>query len=407
MAFQYSFTQFLEARKSMKSGWKIQSLEDFMKSELHESKKMSLPVLIAPVHDDDVMSSPSATLAGRSMLGASTRALPPEEMQKYLGNIKDKDLPVAQKYKMPYVHGSNIAANSPKIVGESGQEYNLDALKAMIVRRPTKLLKRNEKIEHSGGGATQFYNLGLPALKGLAVDEQSGDFIVVDTCPGAGACKVYCYARKGGYIQWKNSSMSQTRILNFLLNDPSGFQSMLTAELTKAHRSAIKGDYDVALRWHDAGDFFSEDYWGIAKSVAETLPAIKFYAYTKMGDIATGDKPDNFVFNFSGGATSDQEKKVDFRTTKNSRVVPRDVFRDFVEREGGGRKGRLMYTDLDGLKAVLAKKYGVTKKSIISYQELQHVKKSEKPHWNVIVKPGDGDDSAYRKDVIGTYLLEH
>lgn len=135
MAFQYSFTQFLEARKSMKSGWKIQSLEDFMKSELHESKKMSLPVLIAPVHDDDVMSSPSATLAGRSMLGASTRALPPEEMQKYLGNIKDKDLPVAQKYKMPYVHGSNIAANSPKIVGESGQEYNLDALKAMKIGR--------------------------------------------------------------------------------------------------------------------------------------------------------------------------------------------------------------------------------------------------------------------------------
>ena len=202
--------------------------------------------------------------------------------------------------------------------------------------------------------------------------------------------------------------MSQTRVLNFLLNDPEGFKSMLSAELAKAQRSATRGEYDVALRWHDAGDFFSNEYWDVAKSVAEAFPQIKFYAYTKMGDIATGDKPANFVLNFSGGATGEQEAKVDFRKTKNSRVVKRSVFAPFVTRETEGKnKGQLKYTDLKGLKAELADLYSVDVDSIISYQELEKKKKNDKPRWNVIVKPGDGDDSAYRLDVIGTYLLEH
>ena len=29
------------------------------------------------------------------------------------------------------------------------------------------------------------------------------------------------------------------------------------------------------------------------------------------------------------------------------------------------------------------------------------------PKWNVIVKPGDGDDAANRSDVLGVYNLEH
>jgi len=29
------------------------------------------------------------------------------------------------------------------------------------------------------------------------------------------------------------------------------------------------------------------------------------------------------------------------------------------------------------------------------------------PKWNIIVKAGDGDVSAMRKDVLGTYLLIH
>ncbi len=410
--FSYSFRQFVEARKNRRFSARVQSLEDFMRSELHEGK-LSLPVLGTSI-DDPVSGPAAAPIHGRSMLGAKTRVVPPEELQDYLHRAKSKDLESAEKYKMPYVHGSNITAVAAKgskkkiqIVGENGKPYDLNALRVMITTRPAKILKQNEKIQHSGGGATQFYNIGMPALKGLAYDEQDKQFVVVDTCPGAGACQVYCYARKGGYIQWKDSSMSQTKMLNFLLNDPEEFKAKLSVEIAKAYHVAVKGGYKVAIRWHDAGDFFSNDYWELAKSVAESFPEVKFYAYTKMSDIATGDKPKNFITNFSGGAKSSEEKKVNFRTTKNSRVVARDVFRDFVVRSGGGRSGHLVYTDLPGLKKKLASLYGVDMKSVISYQELDSKKEGDTPKWNVIVKPGDGDDSAYRKDVIGTYLLEH
>jgi len=366
--------------------------------------------------DDEPSSGPSATPmpgTGSRFLGARTRVVPPEEMQPFLSRIRSKqlakpsekkkfDVVGAKKYDMPYVHGSNIT-----IVDEGGQEMDLEALKRLIKTRPEKLLKQNEKLEHSGGGFMQYYNLGLPALKGLAVDEQSNEFIVVDTCPGAGACKTYCYAKKGGYIQFKGSSMSQARVLNFLLNEPEGFKAKLISELGRAYKRAVRGKYKMALRWHDAGDFFSPDYWSLAKEVAETFPGINFYAYTKMGDIATGDKPKNFIMNFSGGALGSEEKKVDFRRTKNSRVVKRDVYGAFVQRKGGGKKGPLEYKDLDGLKARLAQEYGVDVDSVISYAELLKIPEGDEPRWNVIVKPGDGDDSAQRPDVIGTYLLLH
>lgn len=36
----------------------------------------------------------------------------------------------------------------------------------------------------SSGPDTVFFDIGLPALKGLAVNEKTDEFIVVDTCPG-------------------------------------------------------------------------------------------------------------------------------------------------------------------------------------------------------------------------------
>ena len=162
-------------------------------------------------------------LSEADMLGATTKAMTPDEMQTYLQKVRGEPVvnkktglpkldkngnPVyvstadkVDKYKMPYVHRGNI-----KIKDESDHTFDLDKLKAAITQRPDKILKQNEKITHSGGGSTVYYNIGLPALKGLAVNEKTGEFVVVDTCPGAGACKVYCYAKKGGYVQWKASS---------------------------------------------------------------------------------------------------------------------------------------------------------------------------------------------------------
>jgi len=370
-------------------------------------------------------------LSEADMLGATTKAMTPDEMQAYLQKVRGEPVvnkktglpkldkkgnPVyvstadkVDKYKMPYVHRSNI-----KIKDESDRTFDLDKLKAAITQRPDKILKQNEKITHSGGGSTVYYNIGLPALKGLAVNEKTGEFVVVDTCPGAGACKVYCYAKKGGYVQWKASSMSQTRMLNFLLNDPQGFKAKLESELSAEKSKFDKKGTDIVVRWHDAGDFFSPDYVDLAYSVAKDFPDVDFYAYTKMAGVALGNKPNNFKMNFSMGATPDQEKQINFKSTKHSTVVPKQMFTDLILKDVDGKlvkvDGKMQFKSpeaVETLKQKLAAKYGVNKDSVITYDEMMKIPVGDKPKWNVVVKPGDGDDAANRADVIGAWLLIH
>ncbi len=352
----------------------------------------------------------SSGLEEADMLGAMTRTMTPDEMQDYLAKTASGKKTKLDKYTMPYVHRGNI-----EIKDENDRKFDLDKLKAAIITRPTKLLKQNEKITHSGGETAQYYNIGLPALKGLAVNEKTGDFIVVDTCPGAGACKVYCYAKKGGYVQWKASSMSQTKVLNFLLNDPQGFKAKLESEIqTEVDKFAKKGA-KVVIRWHDAGDFFSPDYVDLAYSVARKFPQVDFYAYTKMAGVATGNKPDNFKMNFSMGATPDQEKQIQPKSTKHSTVVPKPMFTDLILKDEKGKlikdkDGKIQFKSpeaVDVLKSKLSAKYGVPKDSIITYDEMKVIPAGKEPKWNVIVKPGDGDESANRADVVGTWLLIH
>lgn len=345
-----------------------------------------------------------------NMLGATTSQLTPDQMQAYLAKTASGKKTKLDKYTMPYVHRGNI-----EIKDEKNRKFDLDKLKLAIITRPTKLLKQNEKITHSGGETAQYFNIGLPALKGLAVNEKTNEFVVVDTCPGAGACKVYCYAKKGGYVQWKASSMSQTKVLNFLLNDPQGFKSKLEAEIQIQVDKFAKKGVKIVIRWHDAGDFFSPDYVDLAYSVARKFPQVDFYAYTKMASVATGNKPSNFKMNFSMGATTSQEKQINFKTTKHSTVVPKQMFTDLILKDDSGKlvkdeNGKIQFKDsasIDVLKNKLAAKYGVPKNTIITYDEMKSIPVGTTAKWNVIVKPGDGDESANRMDVIGTWLLIH
>lgn len=381
-------------------------LKDLL-SEVKMYEGLGLPADSIQTLDQFVNSS---GLEEADMLGAMTRPLTPDEMQDYLGKTATGKKTKMDKYTMPYVHRGNI-----EIKDENDRKFDLDKLKAAIITRPTKLLKQNEKITHSGGETAQYYNIGLPALKGLAVNEKTGDFIVVDTCPGAGACKVYCYAKKGGYVQWKASSMSQTKVLNFLLNDPQGFKAKLESEIqTEVDKFAKKGA-KVVIRWHDAGDFFSPDYVDLAYSVARKFPQVDFYAYTKMANVATGNKPDNFKMNFSMGATPEQEKQIQPKTTKHSTVVPKPMFTDLILKDDKGKlikdkDGKIQFKSpeaIDILKDKLSAKYGVPKDTIVTYDEMKVIPVGKEPKLNVIVKPGDGDESANRADVVGTWLLIH
>ncbi len=377
----------LESKEREVNGFKVMSLDDFLKSENGS--------------DSDVDEAFG--------LGARYRKADDSEMQDYLGRVKTKSKTKRDKFDYPYVHGSSI-----EIKNQSGQDYDLDKLRAEVSARPKSILGQNAKMQHSETGSQAVYDIGLPALKGLAVNEETGEFVVVDTCPGAGACKTYCYAMKGGYIMFKNSSMSQTRLLNFLLNDPDGFAEQLNKEIAVAKAKLGKKNVQMVVRWHDAGDFFSPEYLDMAYSVANANPAVQFYAYTKMADVATAARPKNFKMNFSGGALRSQEKKINFQKVKHSAVVPKEMFFDLIARNGNAlikdEKDRMQFkgpNELATFKQRMAEKYNIDPKSLITYDQMMSMPEGDKPLYNVIVMPGDGDNGANRNDILASYLLFH
>ena len=321
------------------------------------------------------------------------------------------------RYKMPYIHRSSVI----EYLGPDGQTYSEDKIKAALAQRPKKLLKQNEKMKHSNGELEQFFNVGFAALTGIALDEETNNLIIVNTCPGAGSCKVDCFAMKGGKVQFKAAWLSDGRILTYLLNDPDGFFNQLSTEIAKEEKLGDKGGYEVTIRWHDAGDFFSPEYLDMALKMAEKHPGVKFYAYTKMADAALAKKPANFIINWSEGAHTSQEKQVkaadpDLETTKNSRIVPDEIFQDLLVKDekknlvkGPEGQWQVQPDKLPELKQRLAKQYGLSANSILSYREYM-AKRNNIPQgikYNVIVAPGEGDISANDPGVLGTLLLKH
>jgi hypothetical protein len=321
------------------------------------------------------------------------------------------------KYKMPYIHRSSVI----EYLGPDGKTYDEDKIKQSLAQRPKALLKQNEKMKHSNGELEQFFNVGFAALTGIALDEDTNKLIIVNTCPGAGSCKVDCFAMKGGKVQFKAAWQSDGRILTYLLNDPDGFFNQLSAEISKEEKLGQKGGYAVTIRWHDAGDFFSPEYLDLALKMAAKHPDTKFYAYTKMAGAALGQKPPNFIINWSEGANTGQEKQVKAKdanldTTKNSRIVPDEMFQDLLVKDekknlvkGASGQWQVQPDKLPELKQRLAKEYGLSANSILSYDEYMAKRKSipQGMKYNVIVAPGEGDISANDPNIISTLLLRH
>jgi len=339
------------------------------------------------------------TGAGHDIAGDNVSDIDVDDMMaKKLAGEKDKEI--------PYVHASNIR-------DENGNPIDPEELKKKITAKPDHILSQNAKIKKSGKGKTYvFYNITLPAYKGLFYDENDRKFKIITTCPSAGACKVFCYARKGGYVMFPAASEKSTKIVNFLMNHWQDFKSQLVREIKEAHSKNKKDGTKVVIRWHDSGDFMSEKYLQIAYDIAKETPEVIHYAYTKRVKMVSGSQvPKNFVFNFSMGGTEDAS--IDKKTQKHSEVVPKKLFHDL----GGKDKtlGKFKFNSKeaeDTFKERMASHYNIPKNSIITYNELMDIEYNEddesmEQKYNVIVAPGDGDDSAMRKDVLGTYLLIH
>lgn len=388
--------------------------------------------------DDFVSTSGLQEAEGDFGLDAPTQQPETGEMRSWLQRIFDRTLSKADRVLKPYLHRSlltqfQVPANQQMYLMKPDSEIVYDmthnttidaeAIKKLIKQRPETILSENEKMAKSGGGFQQFFNFGIPALRGLVVNERTNEFVIVNTCPGAGDCVKYCYARKGSYVQFKDASQKQNRVLNFLLNDPDGFFKQIAKEIAEAERivarrsKANNMNIQLVIRWHDAGDFFSDDYKRRFFKLVRQFPKVLFYAYTKLASVSQSpDAPENFVVNFSQGAKPEQMKMVDPTKEKHSSVVPKIMFDDLtdrVKRYDVAKKKEVSSLKfptpeaLQEFKKRLAEKFMLDPKTILTHDEMMKTPTQNSLYWNVIVMPGEGDESATRRDVLGTYLLWH
>jgi len=351
-------------------------------------------------------------------LDAPQRRMSRDELQGYADRIKSGTKTKQDKFK-PIIHGSNIRAITQS--DNPNDRWDLDDLAQQITKRPSKILGTNAKMEKSATEGEIVYDLTLPALSGIVVDESTGDFVEITTCPGAGECQLYCYARKGGYVMFPASSMSAAQALNFLVNDPTGYMDMVDREIKTLKGRTDKHGIRLVVRWHDAGDFFSKEYLDLAYKVAEANPEVKFYAYTKMGDVAVGGKPSNFIVNFSTGAKSREVKKVTMHkqagnVVKDAITVPKDMFRELFVTDAKGKyvkdeKGRTQVKSPEAWKQFrqeLAARYDLDPDTIITYDQMLTIPEGPTPKWHVVIFPaGHGDRAANRLDVINSFLMFH
>lgn len=337
-----------------------------------------------------------------------------EYLAKVVGNCKLKPAKrESTPLDKPYIH-------SKKIPQTQEGEIDIESFISDITKMPKEILSVNSKMEKSSDDNSISVNIGIPALRGLVYDIDEKSFYIVNTCPGAGSCALICYARRGSYVMFPDVFVKQTRILNLLLNYPDRFEKLLLRELESV---ALKNpDKEIQMRWNDAGDFFTTDYYEIATRITKSLKSegynVKSYGYTKMGDVVNLADPD-VTINFSDDANKRETGKIkDLKGAKKSVIVPKELFDDLLVKDAKNRnyetneKGKVMFIDgqngVNELKRRLSKKYDVDASTIVTYDELLKIPKGDELMYSVIVMPkGDGDVGAQRNDVRTSFLLFH
>ena len=97
------------------------------------------------------------------------------------------------------------------------------------------------------------------------------------TCPGASdECSIFCYA--------KNGFFNMPRVRNAY---HSNFEASQHPEFVPAMIQAITDIGDDKFRIHAAGDFYSVAYIQAWQAIAEALPNISFFAYTRSWNVPT------------------------------------------------------------------------------------------------------------------------
>lgn len=148
-----------------------------------------------------------------------------------------------------------------------------------------------------------------------------------NTCPNAGVCGAFCYAKNGTYL-FPKVRAAHTAKLEMVLNDPIGWQTAMIEELS-SNKYTRK-----FIRIHDAGDFFASWYAELWIGVALKHKDKTFYTYTKEVQLfnglrSMGEIPSNFITIYSYGGK--QDHLIDRQRDRHS-----DVFPDLTEMLAAG-----------------------------------------------------------------------
>lgn len=170
----------------------------------------------------------------------------------------------------------------------------------------------------------RIWNWTIPAWRTTLTDGSA-----FTTCPNASACVRFCYARQGAY-RWPQVHAAHLRNLEFALNDTEAWQNAIIGEL-QARRFRPTGnprivpginpetdvdnwmrdwmnDGGAAVRIHDSGDFFSDDYLQAWINIASAVTDVLFYAYSKEVEMVrrlSDQFPPNMRVLFSTGGKQD------------------------------------------------------------------------------------------------------
>lgn len=173
------------------------------------------------------------------------------------------------------------------------------------------LITQNSKLKSTSKEmGLRVFNFGIPAYKSA-----TGKL----TCPFADKCVKYCYAQKGAYI-WGNVKPAFERRYEATKQDD--FVEIMIEEIVKK-----KVDY---LRIHDSGDYYSNEYIYKWFAIANALPHVRFYSYTKSIPLFLQKTiPENMDIIFSEGSKKDELINVNIH--RHSRI-----FSDKSELENAG-----------------------------------------------------------------------
>jgi hypothetical protein len=135
------------------------------------------------------------------------------------------------------------------------------------------------------------------------------------SCPWAGECAAYCYAKKEE--QWPGVRSARER--NYLQSQKESFVSDMVGWL-RIHADRVR-----AFRPHESGDFYSQPYVEKWVKIAEQSPHVQFYTYTKSLGLKLEPLEDlpNFTVIKSYGGTLDNNARVgiDTRVDNYAKVV--------------------------------------------------------------------------------------